>query len=84
MSTQEVLSRSKWTTLEHHYKLSVVKLIFKIYHELTPACMSTIIDKWKSKYSLRGVNILSVPRFNTRFMKQSIAYQGATLWNAIA
>ena len=84
MSTLEVLSRSKWTTLEHHYQLSVVKLTFKIYHDLTPACMSTIIDKRKSKHSLRGVNILSVPRFNSRFMKQSIAYRGATLWNAMA
>ena len=70
MSTLEVLSRSKWTTLEHHYQLSVVKLMFK--------------RKRKSKHSLRGVNILSVPRFNTHFMKQSIAYRGATLWNAIA
>ena len=68
--------RSKWTTIEQHFKLSVVKLMFKIYHDLTPACMSTItIDKRKSKHSLSGANILNVPRF----MKQSIAYRGATL-----
>ena len=42
--------------------------------------MSTIIDKRKSKHSLRGANILSVLRFNIHFMKQSTA----TLWNAIA
>ena len=84
MPTHEVLARCKWTTLEHQYKLSVIKLMFKINHGLTPGCMSNIINKRNSRYALRGENILNVPRFNTRYMKQSIAYRGATIWNAIA
>ena len=36
-----------------------------------------------SVYSLRGGECLSVPRFETRFMKDSLAYRGTVLWNTI-
>ena len=35
------------------------------------------------QYSLRSRYLLAVPRFNTNYIKNSKAYKGATLWNAI-
>ena len=32
---------------------------------------------------LRGGDCLSVPRFETRFMKDSLNYRGTVLWNTI-
>ena len=80
--------RSKWTTIEQHFKLSVVKLMFKIYHDLTPRDTSLHVDdhyrqaeeqaltEW-SKYPKRAAfyeAIYCLPRCHT----------GETLWNAIA
>ena len=45
--------------------------------------MSQIIEKNYSKYNLRGKNKVVVPRFNTYFMKHSIAHRGSILWNAL-
>ena len=36
-----------------------------------------------SLHSLRGGDCLSVPRFETRFMKDSLAYRGTVLWSTI-
>ena len=37
----------------------------------------------RNGYSLRGGDFLSVPRLETRFMKDSLAYRGIVLWNTI-
>ena len=47
-------------------------------------CLIIIIyTKRRNGYSLRGGDCLSVPRFETRFMKDSLAYRGTVLWNTI-
>ena len=46
--------------------------------------MSHIIEKNGSKYNLRTKNKLVVPRFNTYFMKHSIAHRGSILCNALS
>ena len=83
-SSEDVLKEAKWNTLFHRYKVSLAKLIYKIYYELTPPNMSQIIEKNHSKYNLRSKNKVIVPRFNTYFMKHSIAHRGSILWNALS
>ena len=34
-------------------------------------------------YSIRAPDSLLVPHFNTRFMKDSVAYRGTVLWNLL-
>ena len=34
--------------------------------------------------STRACESLIVPRFNTRYMKDSLAYRGSVLWNTLA
>ena len=54
----KVSKEAKWNTLFYRYKLSLVKLIYKIYGDLTPSTMSHIIEKNGSKYNLRTKNKL--------------------------
>ena len=44
---------------------------------------NNIYKERRSGYSLRGADCLSVPRFESRFMKASLAYRGTVLWNTI-
>jgi hypothetical protein len=45
--------------------------------------MSDLVNRRECNYSLRAKNKLSAPRFNTKTLKLSITYRGATLWNDI-
>ena len=52
--------------------------------ESLPELLSNnIFTERRNGYSLRGGDCLSVPRFETRFMKDSLAYRGTVLWNTI-
>ena len=64
-----------------HVYISLVKLIYKIYNDLASINMSQIIVKPRNKYNFRSTNKL-VSRFNTYFMKHSIAHRGSIVWNA--
>ena len=71
MSSSDVLDRVKWPSILRQYKVALFKI------------SSHIILKRECNYSSRASNKLDVPRFNTRYMKDSIKYRGAVLWNAM-
>ena len=81
MPSAEVLARSKWDTLRTRYKLSILKLIYKMFHNVSPSCMSIHISKLQSSYNLRRSHLIVIPFLRTDVMKSSIAYRGAILWN---
>ena len=37
-----------------------------------------------TEYSLRRSENIAIPRFQSRYLEQSVSYRGAILWNAIA
>ena len=43
----------------------------------------SILDNSSHGYSLRGKQLSSIPRFNSRFMKDSLRYKGSVLWNIV-
>ena len=45
--------------------------------------MKSILDNSSHGYSLRGKEVSSIPRFNSRFMKDSIRYKESVLWNIV-
>ena len=81
MPSAEVLASAKWDTLRTRYKLSILKLIYKIFHNVSPSCMSIHISKLQPSYNLRRRHLIVIPSFRTNIMKSSIAYRGAILWN---
>ena len=83
MSSSDVLDRVKWPSIFRQYKVALFKFMHKGYHSNLPKISSHIVVKRQCNYSSRASNKLDVPRFNTRYMKDSIKYRGAVLWNAM-
>ena len=81
MVSTEVLERSAWTNINFHYKFAVLKLVQNAYDDTLPTILSRcIIVKRDHKISTRARASLIVLRFNkrynTRYMKDSLAYRG--------
>ena len=57
------------------------KLFYNIFNNKTPAPISDIAVWRKNIYNLRGHIKAVAPRFNSYYMKNSISYRGAVLWN---
>mgnify|MGYP000586229436 FL=1 len=67
------------------YKISLAKLMYKIYNNLTLDAMSAIIknnDNIK-RCQLRKNLKIDVPSFNTNYMRNSVACRGAIVWNTL-
>ena len=85
MASTEVLERSSWTNINFHYKFAVLKLVQNAYNDTLPTILSRcIIVKRDLKISTRARESLIVPRFNTRYMKDPLAYRGSVIWNTLA
>ena len=85
MSNADVMKKANWSSLAFMYKISLAKLMYKIYNNLTPDAMSAIIknnDNIK-RYQLRKKLKIDVPRFNTNYMRNSVARRGAIVWNTL-
>ena len=82
--SKEVLAYDRWPTIFLYYKIDIFKIFSKAHNDSLPELLSNnIYIERCNGYSLRGGDCLSVPRFETRFMKDSLAYRGTVLWNTI-
>ena len=82
MASHGVLERAEWSTIRFYYKLAILKCMHKAYNGRLPSTLTNCIAKKRNlSYSIRARNSLLVPRFNTRFMKDSVAYRGTVFWN---
>ena len=82
--SKEVLAYNRWPTILLYYKIDIFKIFSKAHSDSLPELLSNnIYIERHNGYSLQGGDCLSVPRFETRFMKDSLAYRGTILWNTI-
>ena len=82
MHTNEVYRQSNWNTLAFYYKLRLIKLFHSVFIGEAPAALLYLANKPCTAYSFRRSNNIIVPRFNSKFLKNSVSYRGAILWNA--
>ena len=55
------------------------------YNERLPVPLNdNIVTMRNTEYSLRRSENIAIPRFQSRYLEQSVSYRGAILWNAIA
>jgi len=84
MASVDVLQRAQWPTLSIYYKSAIFISFNKAFHDRLPV---TLIDltfkKRATNYSTRTCASLIVPRFNARYMKDSVAFRSSVLWNAV-
>ena len=75
---------SNWNTLTLYYKLRLIKLLHSVFIGEAPPALSYLTNKPCAAYNFRRSNNIIVPRFNSKFLKNSISYRGAILWNAVS
>ena len=84
MTSSDVLEYDQLPTLSLYYKSDIFKLFYKGYSTTISDTLSENILKCRSNgYSLRGHDLLTVFRFQTRYVKDSLKYRGAVLWNTV-
>ena len=75
---------TQWVSIYYLYKLSLVKLFYNIVNDNMSPTISDLAVCRNSPYDLRGYKKAVVPRFSTYFVKNSICYRGAVLWNLVS
>ena len=84
MTSSNMLRYDQWPIPSLYYKSDIFKLFYTGYNATLPDSLSENMHKCCSNgYSLSGHDLLTIPRFQTRYMKDSLKYHGAVLWNAI-
>ena len=83
MPSEDVRKTANWDSLFDTYKVKIATLIYNIYNRITPSCLEHIIQRKESKYDLRHQHRVSVQRFETYYMKNSISYRGSIVWNLL-
>ena len=67
-----------------HFLKELLKFREWCYLFRLPVTLTDLISKKRAtNYSTRTCASLIVPRFNTRYMKDSVAFRGSVLWNAV-
>ena len=85
MPTGEVYRRSKLHTLTFYtYKLRLIKMLHSVFIGEAPAALSYLTNKFCKAYNFTKSNNITVPRFNSYFLENSISYKGVILWNAFS
>ena len=80
----DLLKQADWHPLGYSYKLGLLKLMHKAFHDELPQVLSNnSVIKSATGYSLRTPDSLTVARFSSTYGKNSIAYRGSVLWNAL-
>ena len=81
----EVCRRSKLHTLTFYsYKLQLIKMLHSVFIGEAPAALSYLTNKPCKTYNFTKSTKMTVPRFNSYFLKNSISYKGVILWNAFS
>jgi len=72
---------AKWDSLFDTYNVKIATLIYNIYNHTTPSCWEHLIQRKESKCDLCHQHRVSVQRFKTYYMKNSVSYRGSIAWN---
>ena len=71
---------TQWDSVYDMYKLSLVQFFYSIACD-KPYLIQNVVTWREIPYNLRRNNKAVVARFSTNFIKHSIHYRGAVLWN---
>ena len=84
ITSADVLQRAQWQNLSIYSKSAIFICFHKAYHDRLPdTLIDLILKKWATNYSTKTCASLNVPRFNTRYMKDSVAFRSSVLWTAV-
>ena len=73
LESEDVRKTANLVSLFDTYKVKIAILIYNIYNCITASCLEHIIQRKESKYDLRHQHRVSVQRFETYYIKNSIS-----------
>lgn len=80
----DALIRANWPSLIYTYKMTVFKCIHRAFNDRLPTLLcNNIVSRRIRVHEFRLQDALVIPRFNTKFVQNSVSYRGATLWNTM-
>ena len=75
-----MLIQADWLPLSYCYKIVLLKLMHKVFHDEPPQVPSDdIVMKRSTGYSLRASDSLTVPHFSSIYGKNSIGHRDPVL-----
>lgn len=84
MASVDVLRHVQWPSFFVYYKLDVLRLFYRVHSKSLPDIMYENIGRNRGgTYFIRDQNRLFVPRYESRYVKDSLSYRGAALWNFV-
>ena len=83
MLSNEVRRLAKWRTLKLFYDIKLLSLVFNSYYQISPHQLQKLFVKRERTYNFRKMNCLRVPKLRTDYLKNSVSYRGAVLWNSL-
>ena len=86
MPTDELLTKLGWSSLKEKRNKQKALMMFKIMNGMTPAYLKYIFTRniGRSVYNLRiRRRNLTLPAIETDYYRNSFAYTGAKIWNAL-
>ena len=81
-----LMSKLSWSSLKEKRKKQNALMMLKIMNGMTPAYLEDIFSRniWRSVYNLRiSSRNLALPAVKTDHCRNSFAYPGAKIWNAL-
>ena len=81
--TEDVLAQTNWKPLEKLYSQRLLFLAQNCYYGYSPIPLQSLFAKYFSNYNLRRKLTIALPKPKTDFLKKSISYQAAVLWNSL-
>ena len=85
--SEKAMNALGWVTLAERRAQIKAKFMFKVLHSLAPTRLSAIFKESNATtctYSLRNTSkTVALPLPKTDFLKKSISYSGAKLWNSL-
>lgn len=73
----------KWETLKTRRNKHMYIMLYNIFHNLTPEYMKNNLSKKETKYALRNVDNLILPKPNSNYCKRTFFYRGSKMYNEL-
>jgi hypothetical protein len=83
--SEAALSELGWKTLKERRLIMKARLMYKITHSQAPVPLTEIFENSQLIYNLRNNEFkLYLQKPNTEYLKKSIGFRGAKLWNELS
>ena len=84
LNYNDLLKKDEDTTIHINMIRNLALEVYKTLNKLNPPFMQNLFEEKHTKYDLRGIKSLDIPKVNTtKYGIQSLKYLGPKIWNSL-